>query len=182
MNNDLIQANKWNMLRIWKSYKDLMNDPYRGEITIRHIVSGSPYCKYNIFQGYILDHIGDLIAAGHANDIDLTMKDFYFNESAPDIDLTIQGEYVFDRIEESVLFYSTDQGKMRDCLARSGKTLMGYGPIRKILRTYMNDESFSEWVRLKHEYPAAVIEFSCYSRELGSLPGRNTIFWEVRNY
>lgn len=31
-------------------------------------------------------------------------------------------------------------------------------------------------------YPDATIEFTCYDIDLGVIPNRNTIFWEVRNY
>ena len=31
-------------------------------------------------------------------------------------------------------------------------------------------------------FPDSIIEFSAYNTQVGNIPNRNTIFWEVRNY
>jgi len=51
-----------------------------------------------------------------------------------------------------------------------------------LLRSHLDARSF-EWLEyLLQEYPGHVVEFSTYSVEWGSMPGYNTVFWEVRRY
>ena len=52
----------------------------------------------------------------------------------------------------------------------------------QILQAKMNDLSW-QWLNyLLEEYPDHVVEFSCFSKCWGTVPGYNTVFWEVRRY
>lgn len=42
--------------------------------------------------------------------------------------------------------------------------------------------SYEDVRELLKLYPNHVVEFSCCDRSVGSVPGRNTVIWEVRLY
>jgi hypothetical protein len=50
-----------------------------------------------------------------------------------------------------------------------------------LMRRYMDAPSWDNLQELFDLYPSAVVEFSCYGESVGHL-GRNTVFWEVREY
>lgn len=54
--------------------------------------------------------------------------------------------------------------------------------IRRVVDCYMDPSSQDDLDQLLDLYPDAVVEFSCFTKDVGLLPHRNTIFWEVRNY
>lgn len=138
-------------------------------------------------------------------------QDLYFNESAPDDRLLLQGEYHNDHTR--YLMYSRAQLAMKDALALPldhdymGMILCGFrveGPTEywqaaaeserqhrheseglkteMLLRANMNANSWEDFNILRDEYPGHIIEFGCYDCELGSVTGRNTLMWEVRHY
>ena len=51
-----------------------------------------------------------------------------------------------------------------------------------LLQTYMDPSSRDDLEMLLEMYPDATVEFSCFDIDIGVYPGRNTIFWETRNY
>jgi hypothetical protein len=70
---------------------------------------------------------------------------------------------------------------MREGLAKDGKQVYGATAAR-LMREFLNDKSF-EWVQyLLDSYPDHVVEFSTYDVEWGTVPGHNTVFWEIRKY
>ena len=65
------------------------------------------------------------------------------------------------------------QGLLRPC---SGATVL------TLVNSYMDPSSRDDLDTLLELYPEATIEFGCYSVDVGVIPHRNTMFWEVRNY
>ena len=51
-----------------------------------------------------------------------------------------------------------------------------------ILQETMCGSSFADLEALLELYPTAVIEFSTYGINVGEIPGRNTVIWEVRDF
>jgi len=51
-----------------------------------------------------------------------------------------------------------------------------------LLAHFMDPSSRDDLDDLLELYPDATIEFACFPNDVGVIPGRNTIFWEVRNY
>lgn len=47
---------------------------------------------------------------------------------------------------------------------------------------WMDPSSQDDLRELLDIYPDATVEFTCYSIDVGVIPGRNTFFWECRNY
>lgn len=58
----------------------------------------------------------------------------------------------------------------------------GYLKTKVILDHYMDPSSRDDLDVLLELYPDATIELTCFDIDTGVIPGRNTIFWEVRNY
>jgi len=161
-----------NKLRTWPTLEDFKKSGYVGSVTIRYRGDkGGMYCAYNVTNP--LEVISKFVGEG-AN-IDL----FIFNESAPDEKLTIQGELTYDYRGYN-LFYSTEKGKMRDCL-KNGKTITGLA-AKLLLQSHLFPSSLEDLMELMELYPEHVIEFSTYEMALGDCSNRNTLIWEVRKY
>jgi hypothetical protein len=61
-------------------------------------------------------------------------------------------------------------------LPRTGATILA------LLETYMDASSRDDISSLLDLYPDATIEFACFNCDVGIIPNRNTIIWEVRCY
>lgn len=72
--------------------------------------------------------------------------------------------------------------KMRDMFKRGLATAHNGLHTRHILRNYLCPNSLDDVDALLDLYPEATIEFTSYKCDVGILPNRNTIIWEVRNY
>lgn len=172
-----------NKIRSWPSIAALKSSDYRGPVSIRSRTSNWK-TMYYVPQERVFAcerQFG---------------PDFYFNESAPDDRLTIQGEYWNNHTR--YLMYSRAQVAMKQALGLplvSDPQTWRYGidpanwrheseglRTEMLLRANMNANSYEDFQILRDNYPAHVIEFSCYDTELGSVPGRNTLIWEVRSY
>lgn len=113
----------------------------------------------------------------------------YYNESAPDEFLTMQGE--FCRIPTVVggwsLFYSHLQLPMRKALAgENGLHAFGVEAIQ-LLRRFCNPVGFDMLMELVDRFDGdpggqCSFEFSCYGRHLGWWPRNNVVIWEIRAY
>lgn len=102
-------------------------------------------------------------------------------EAAPDEKGTIQGEVCrTERGLQGYLGLSTGL-RMRDAMARGLLTPRGYAETMALCRHYMSPSSFDDLEALLDLYPDATVEFTCYG-DHNFDRGRNTIFWEVRNY
>lgn len=106
--------------------------------------------------------------------------DFTLSEAAPDHLATLQGE-VCQTVTgwEAHLGLATGQ-RMREA-SKTWKRFTGVSVVI-ILNQFMDPSSRDSIDELFSLYPDAVIEFACYSRDIGTIPNRNTIIWEVRNY
>lgn len=107
-------------------------------------------------------------------------KNWYISEMAPHDENLIQGEV--QRTPSGLyLRYSTIKGlPMRDVLLK-GKhayllTALG------LLQRYLDTKSYEWLMYLLDEYEDHVVEFSSFSKCWGTIPGMNTVFWEVRRY
>jgi len=51
-----------------------------------------------------------------------------------------------------------------------------------LLDRWMDPSSQDDIRDLLDLYPEATIEFTCFTKDTGNIPGRNTLLWETRNY
>lgn len=54
--------------------------------------------------------------------------------------------------------------------------------FRDLQQTFMDPSSIDDINDLLDLYPSATIEFACYPMDVGVIPNRNTLIWEVRDY
>jgi len=110
----------------------------------------------------------------------LDSKDITFNQAMPDQDLILQGEV--QRMEGGLYLYGTFVKKpMNLGLAEKSFSINGFGAL-SLLQKSLYPQSYADLERLLEQFPDSILEFSSYSRSVGDLPGRNTVFWELRNY
>jgi hypothetical protein len=158
----------------WNTLEALLLSPYTGLIHLRNRVANAP-TFYNVPMDEVAARYSYLTTQN------IRPEDIYFTGMAPHNKNLIQGELVRDDTEYR-LFYSTAPGvPMRDALALSGRNAHGAVAVR-MLQYYMDDNSY-EWTHhLLTEYPGHVVEFSTFGEKWGTVPGFNTVFWEVRLY
>lgn len=155
-----------NRVRMWSNQADLLVSYFAGTVTAR-AKEAAGRCYYRV---PVKEAATSPAYAGMT-----------FNESAPDDYLTIQGELMHDTLQGYALFSSTEQLPMRKALASSGVQYYGLQALGRI-KYFCNAKSYAMMMELLDLYPEAVVEFGCYSRCLGEIPGHNTVIWEVRNY
>ena len=165
----------FNRLRIWDSYEEIKKSGYKGTVSVRYKGGsrGTGFYAYNVPISDIQNLIKTWLSKGAKKEL------ITFNESAPDNFLTIQGE-LMETSRDLNLFYSQEKKKMNIAL-KNGKTVQGM-QARFMLKQFLNCISYDEIMNLLKLFPYHVIEFSAYDVNLGILPNRNTIIWEIRKY
>jgi hypothetical protein len=148
---------------------------YKGTVSVRYKGGsrGTGFYAYNISISNIENLIKKWLSQGAKKSL------ITFNESAPDNFLTIQGE-LMETPNGLNLFYSKEKKKMNLAL-KKGKTILSL-QAKLILKQFLNCISYDEIMILLKLFPEHVIEFSTYDINLGILPNRNTIIWEIRKY
>lgn len=117
-----------------------------------------------------------------ANKWDALGRRYVICEGAPDEFGTIQGE-VCRTIQGLSGMLGLSHGlRMRDAIKQGLLTPRSGAAVLALLDRYMDPSSRDDLNALFELYPDATVEFTCYDRGVGDVPGRNTIFWEVRNY
>jgi len=79
------------------------------------------------------------------------------------------------------LHYSTLQENLRAALERGGRHVERSAAVA-ILRWACCPNSYEDLMTILDRHPDAVIEFTAYDREIGDVPHRNVVVWEVRTY
>lgn len=69
--------------------------------------------------------------------------------------------------------------KWRPALATHARQYTGSAAVA-VLRAYLSPDSYADLRELLDLYPGHVVEFTACSREVGKIPGRNAVVWEVR--
>lgn len=110
----------------------------------------------------------------------VTNEVLVYSEGTLSDTVIIQGE-ITRGISGLYLYYSTVKDMMRPALAtRTSYALRT--EAHSILQTYCDPASYEDLMLLLDMYPDHVIEFSTFSHNLGIVPHRNTVIWEVRKY
>jgi len=165
-----------NKLRTWETVADVMASTAT-EVVMRYMSAGGVN-----FPGYgtglLLARVPETVAEWRRAGADESK--IRFNERAPDERLTIQGELMRDEHGWN-LFHASAQLPMRKGLALDGRQTTGLRAMM-LLRGHLSPGSFEDIMVLTDRFPDSVIEFSAYARSLGSIPRRNAVIWEVRNY
>lgn len=160
-----------NRPRTWSSWQELRDSDFKGRVTIRDMTPGGP-CHYAVPVSFLRDG---------KTPIGVNLNCCRFNEGMPDEDLTIQGNVWHDGHLQ--LEYSCEPGIGHRLAVKQPKMKSASGlKAVSLLKMYMDPSSYDDLQEMLDTYEGAVIEFSAYGKRVGMIPGRNTVFWEVRNY
>ena len=110
-------------------------------------------------------------------------KSLYISAMCPTEKTLIQGE-VMRRVDGGAgldLYYSTIAKPMREALALGGKRAVG-SAATMLLQHYLDCNSYDWLMGLLERYEDHVVEFTTLSTQWGTVPGFNSLFWEVRKY
>lgn len=153
----------------WFTLTEYLEADYRGLVHIRNkLPGGSTF--YNVPAEEV---------AAKWMDLGCSSATHYLAGMAPSERTLFQGELAF--LPEICLTYSTVAKPMREALAEQCLVTGGLLAVM-LLQHYMNPASYEWLCELVERYPGHVIEFSCYDTHWGTMPGYNTVFWEVRLY
>lgn len=172
---DSYQANEFgNRAPTWDKFEDFLRSGYAGLVHIRNRVAGGP-TWYDVPAREVPQRLANIVEHGLAS-----YNSVYFSGMAPTDRTLLQGEV--RRSENHLdLFYSVVKKPMRLALAKGGRQQSGIIAVL-LLKEVMDPPSY-DWLQiLLDRYPDHVIEFSTYAVPWGTIPGRNTVFWEVRKY
>jgi hypothetical protein len=110
-------------------------------------------------------------------------RTFVMDDGVPNDKTRMQGELVRRHLGiEGFLAVGTSIPPMRQSIAAGMHRHYGYLETRVLLQQFMDPASRDDIDALFERYPDAAIEFACFSVNVGVIPGRNTMIWEVRNY
>lgn len=165
-----------NRIQVFENIDEFLTSGWIGLTSIRYKEPGSPYKAFHIPAHKVLDKVAEFVAQGANKQL------FTFNESAPDDCLLIQGEiqYIYELGHGLTLTYNTKKCAMKEAMEHP-LTATGLR-AKMIMEYYMNPKSFDMIRDLFELYPDDVIEFGVYGKNLGILPGHNTVIWEVRAF
>jgi hypothetical protein len=158
-----------NTLRSWVTAQDLVQSNYTGLIGIRSIGStgGGPFLSR--------------LTVSEAVEKSKTWPTKYiFSEVAPDHKLLLQGELARLVGGLYMSYNTTPNLNLREgmLVAKHSHSLH----TKLLLENNLTPSALDDLYELLDLCPDAVIEFTAYDCNLGVLPHRNAIIWEVRNY
>jgi len=158
----------------WNTHDELLASDWRGDICIRGVNIPRNQVRYNIPFEKVPEEIKDLESKGIPKEI------LRFNQSMPDQDLVMQGEAAY-LLHGWELTYTTVKTPMNKAFEKERLVARGLA-VKLMLESTMDPSSFEDLKALFDLYPESIVEFSTYRIAIGNIPGRNTVFWEVRNY
>jgi hypothetical protein len=188
-----------NRPQTWSNYKELLDSNYVGYVTARDLIPGG-LCFYKVSTKTIRKTIqenlevkeifgqkGDHTNYVFDNPLPFDPKKYRYNESMPDEYIRLQGN-VWRDYRGLCLEYSCEKNiehrpAVRHPYVQQAQLLMA----ESLLKSSLSPSSYEEIVYIIDNYKAsescsAIVEFSTYSINVGILPYRNTVIWEVRNY
>ena len=165
--NRFLEGEFGNRTETWTSPDSYKKSGYASLVCLRSKVPGG-LCLYDLEPKAALIH-WEIFGQSH-----------YLSAMAPNHLTTFQGEVV-QALKSLDLQFSTAKLPMREALAFSSENVHG-AVASLLLQYYLNPQSMDWLNHLLDTYPGHAIEFSCFSVNLGILPGFNTLFWEVRRY
>ena len=164
----------------WSSIEEVESSGYVGTLSLRTSgKSGGGMTKY-------------LVPIEDAKEMAKKSAVSRFNPSMPDDKILIQGEVMYG-LAGIELFFTTSPNPMHVGLAKDGGHIRGLS-AKQILKAHLDPASYQDIFELLDQFSSTnnlvfnaaakhpVVEFSTFACNVGAIPGRNTIIWEVRNY
>lgn len=165
----------WFSIREWE-LDAMFREPYRSirYWGVRSLTPGGP-CTLNAPVAYVWDIANDFIRRGHQVNIS-PMIDHIVNVSMWANVLRSPSGLIVECIE-----YPDKASNWRVEMPTKAKTYQNTA-ANMLLRKHLNPSTLDDLGILLDKYPDAVVELSATESEFGTVPGRNAIIWEVRNY
>mgnify|MGYP001595921591 FL=1 len=166
-----------NLGQTWNSAQEYFDSGYSGIVMIRS--------KSKIGGGiYVAETDIDGVRKYLENNPKIKQEDLWVNAVFPKDLALLQGNYLgvdpFGNTD--VLEYNNTKGlHLRDAMIKDMKVSKGLTSLL-ILKNLMTSASWDDFDFLRSTWPDAAIELSIYSVNVGQMPHRNTMFWEVRHY
>jgi len=157
----------------WDNARDYLLSDYPGLVHVRNRKAGGP-TWYDVPRNNFDLTWESVIRSGVSPD------NLYISAMAPTNKTLLQGE-VMQTHNGLYLHATTTPLPMRPALKESSFNRSGL-LAKVMLETLLCPNSWSWLNTLIKRYPDHVIEFSTYSTCWGTIPGFNTVFWEVRKY
>jgi len=162
-----------NRLRSW-TLEEWRPGLIEGNVVLRYLgEGGGGPCLYDVRQGDVELEVDRLTLGGFER------RRFTVNERAPDHRVVIQGEHLNE--PGGSVRYTTVRAQMRDALREESLEVDEWRGFR-LLTSPMTPSSREDYLALLERFPNHALEVSVYEGNLGDLPGRNAIVWEVRVY
>lgn len=163
-----------NRMPSWDTPADAIAAGHRGDVMIRSKTPNSPFMRADVPVGEASRVMDSLVEQGADRDA------LYLTWMSPSVGRRINAE-VWRGPDGLYLNYSTAQTHLRDGLDKSGKHAER-SAARAVLEWACCPNSLADIDALLELYPDAVLEITAFDRQIGDLPGRNTVIWEVRDY
>ncbi len=164
-----------NKAKTWDSYEKIVEDGWTGLVCMR---SKRGMDRVSVVYNIPLEEVPKNIKSWLEKGFRYT--EISFNQNMPDKCLLVQGEVM--RSEGGLcLRYTTIKKPMNLSLLEEDLKATGLR-AKIILEKNLDPSSYSDMEALLESFPNSIIEFSTYSINVGCIPGRNTVFWEVRNF
>ena len=166
-------------MRFWNSYDELVASGYVGTVSIRNKVKDGTTNKVRMYEIPFNTLPGVLKSLEGVRELGLT-------EDPPNEFRTMQGE--FSRIGGTPsLTYTFLKEPMYLAFRKEQLGATGW-QATELLRKYCDPASY-DWIQEATELysdhtgvDTPVIEFTCFTINVGTIPHRNTVIWEIRNY
>ena len=173
------QANEFgNRAPTWDTLAEYLDSGYKGLVHIRNRVAGGP-TWYDVPAAKVAEE-WDKIVKGCRGESQ-NPETLYLSGMAPTERTQLQGELTLNDSLGLTFYYSRCALTMREALKKESHHIFRLEALQ-LMRSFMDPSSY-DWVQeLLDLYPGHVIEFSCYGVPWGTIPHRNTVIWEVRNY
>lgn len=157
----------------WGTLPEYEAADYRGLVHVRNkIPAGKTW--YNLNHDQVKEAWAEALSLG------LNHTDLYISAMAPEHRKIFQGE-VIEGATGMRLYYNQQPLPMREGFEVEQKWAGGE-QARRLIEHFFCPKSY-DWLKVLFDrYPGHTIEFSTYEVEWGTLPGYNTVFWEVRSY
>lgn len=141
---------------------------------VRSLTPGGP-CELNVYFSEVVHIVRKFIRQGHKVNIS-PMIDRIVNVTMWANILRSNSGLVLECIE-----YPDKASNWRAEMPIKAKTYQNTA-ANILLRKHLNPNTLDDLEILLDKYPGAVVELSATESEFGTVPGRNAIIWEVRNY
>lgn len=155
----------------WRASGDADRYPTWG---VRTLTPGGP-CRLYCPAAEVEATVREYEAAGHGVNVSLMIDSV--------VDVTLYAD-VYDSERGLAVYCVENPGKgasWRVAMPQRGVQYYGL-EARRVLARHLNPSSLADlWAVIEH-YPGHVVELSACSRCVGTVPGRNGVIWEVRQY